>query len=97
MYGIKTCQIYISFTPPPLSGVNEKLRVALIDFTEAVEEKIEGRVLVKTRDPKVTDTEFDDRRPFFARLEPGAADRQPILKRPTRRAATGGTCPFIMF
>ncbi len=69
MYGIKTYQSYISSTPPPFSDVKDKLRVAVIYFTEAVEKveapyspesKEELRALVKKRNPDVTDSEFDE-------------------------------------
>ncbi len=68
MYGIKNYQAYISKSPPPFPGVNANLRVAQIFFTEAIESakepfplksKNELRALVKERNPKVTDEEFD--------------------------------------
>ncbi|MEX1012650.1 MAG: NAD-glutamate dehydrogenase domain-containing protein [Waddliaceae bacterium] len=68
MYGIKNYRAYISKSPPPFPGVSAKLRVAQIFFTEAIESAKEPlpqeltkelRALVKERNPKVTDEEFD--------------------------------------
>lgn len=68
MYGIKNYQCYVSSNPPPFPGVTSNLRIAIIYFTEAVEvidepfpvesrEKL--RAMVKERNPKLSDEEFD--------------------------------------
>lgn len=68
MYGIKNYQAYVSTAPPPFPGIKANLRIAQIFFTEAVEcveepflehEKDALRALVKQRNHKVTDEEFD--------------------------------------
>ena len=68
MYGIKTYQSYISSSPLPFIGIKDKLRIAVIYFTEAVEtieapyspeSKEELRALVKKRNPELKDAEFD--------------------------------------
>ena len=38
-YGIKNYQAYVSKEPPPFLGVDSHLRIAMIEFTEATEEK----------------------------------------------------------
>lgn len=68
MYGIKNYQAYISLTPPPFKDISANLRIASIYFTEAIEtvekpfpeesrEKL--RLLVKERNPHVSDEEFN--------------------------------------
>lgn len=66
-YGIKNYQTYISKNP--LKGSSKFLRIAMIYFTEAVEtvetpypleQKEKLRALVKERNPKLTDAEFDN-------------------------------------
>lgn len=68
MYGIKNYQTYISKGPPPIEGIQANLRVGIVYFTEAIESdkepypkerKEELRKLVKQRNPKVSDIEFD--------------------------------------
>lgn len=68
MYGIKNYQAYISTTPPPFPGVKSNLRIGIIYFTEAIEtvetpypkeSKEQLRVLVKERNPNLTDEEFE--------------------------------------
>ena len=68
MYGIKTYQSYISSSPLPFIRNKDKLRIAVIYFTEAVEtieapyspeSKEELRALVKKRNPELKDAEFD--------------------------------------
>lgn len=67
-YGIKNYQAYVSKTPPPFPGVTAKLRIATIYFTEAIEpvdasfsedNKKELRSLIKQKNPKLTDEEFE--------------------------------------
>lgn len=67
-YGIKTYQAFVSTTPPPFPGINSKLRIATIYFTEAFEttdfslskeSKEELRTLAKERIPQLSDNEFD--------------------------------------
>jgi glutamate dehydrogenase len=68
LYGIKNYATYISNSPPPFPGVNSNLRIATIFFTEALEiyeasptlpPDQEIRELVKQRNPKVSDEEFN--------------------------------------
>lgn len=68
LYGIKNYTTYVSNSPPPFSGVNANLRIATIFFTEALEiyeasptlpPDQEIRELVKQRNPKVTNEEFN--------------------------------------
>lgn len=68
MYGIRNYQTYVSKIPLPFTGGNTNLRIASILFTEAsgtssnpfpVKEKEELRALVKERNPKVSDEEFE--------------------------------------
>lgn len=68
MYGIKNYQTYISKAPPPIPGIEANLRVGIVYFTEAIEtdkepypqeRKEELRKLLKQRNDKVTDKEFD--------------------------------------
>lgn len=67
-HGIKDYQTFVSKSPPPFEGVETRLRIAVIYFTEAVEtvekeypleEKEKLRALVKARNPVVTNEEFD--------------------------------------
>ena len=67
-YGIKNYRAYVSKEPPPFEGVTQKLRVATIHFTEAVETKgipfpdkakVELRTRIKQRNTDMTDEEFD--------------------------------------
>lgn len=66
MYGIKNYETYISTIPFP--GTQSNLRIATIYFTEAIESAVtpypsemkeELRTLIKTRNPHLTDAEFD--------------------------------------
>lgn len=68
LFGIKNYQTFVSKTPPPFKGVTANLRIAFIHFTEASEEgskpypdedREELRALVKQRNPKLTNQEFD--------------------------------------
>ncbi len=67
-YGIKNYRAYVSVSPPPIPGANGNLRIGTIFFTEATqsteptlpEEQLEElRVLVKQRNPEVSDNEFE--------------------------------------
>lgn len=67
-YGIKNYQAYVSKESVPFPGVNSPLRIAIIDFTEALEtsekffpseSKAKVRDLLKNENPSLTDEEFD--------------------------------------
>lgn len=67
-YGIKNYQAHVSKEPLPFSGINARLRIATVDFTEASEstEKIFSdeakatlRALVRKENPALTDEEFE--------------------------------------
>lgn len=68
-YGIKNYQAYVSKEPAPFPGVTSRLRIATIDFTEAVdsaeknypeEYKKSLRSLIKKENPDLTDKEFEE-------------------------------------
>ena len=68
-YGIKNYQVYVSKKPAPFPGVNAPLRIATIDFTEAVEisektfseeNKILLRDQLREKAPEITEEKFDD-------------------------------------
>lgn len=68
MHGIKNYQAYVSTSPPPFPGVKANLRISQTFFTQAIEiveesfpekSKEELRALVKQRNPKVTDSEYE--------------------------------------
>lgn len=68
-YGIKNYQAYVSKEPAPFPGINSHLRIAAIDFTEAIETNEKNypselkeslRTLVKKEEPTLTDEEFED-------------------------------------
>lgn len=67
-YGIKNYQAYISKEPVPFPGVTSFLRIATMDFTEAMEtseknfsneSKMALRELLKKENPALTDEEFE--------------------------------------
>jgi glutamate dehydrogenase len=67
-YGIKNYQAYVSKEPVPFPGVTSFLRIATMDFTEAMEtneknfpseSKMALRGLLKKEDPALTDEEFE--------------------------------------
>jgi glutamate dehydrogenase len=67
-WGIKNYITFVSAGPPPIPGVTENLRIALIYFTEAVETHVmpiptmriaELHQRVHERNPEVTDEEFN--------------------------------------
>jgi len=67
-YGIKNYEAFVSNIPLPFPGITANLRIATIYFTEAIEtvekpypleSKEKLRVLVKERNPQLTDKEFD--------------------------------------
>jgi glutamate dehydrogenase len=68
-YGIKNYQVYVSKEPIPFPGINAHLRIATLEFTEAIEgieknfpqeAKEALRVLVKKENPHLTDDEFEE-------------------------------------
>lgn len=67
-YGIKNYQAYVSSSPLPFLSATQPLRIGTIFFTEAIElmekpypddARHELRLLMETRNPEVTDEEFD--------------------------------------
>lgn len=67
-YGIKNYQAYVSKEPVPFPGINSHLRIAAIDFTEAIETNEKNysneskeilRELLKKENPTLTDEEFE--------------------------------------
>lgn len=67
-YGIKNYQAYVSKEPVPFPGMTSHLRIATLDFTEAIEiseknfsleAKEALRALLKKENPMLTDEEFD--------------------------------------
>jgi glutamate dehydrogenase len=67
-YGIKNYQAYVSKEPVPFSGVTSHLRIATIDFTEALEtsektftseSKEALRALLKKEYPSLSDEDFE--------------------------------------
>lgn len=68
LYGIKYYCAHVSNEPPPIPGVDSKLRIVIIDFFEAKEsyvfpfsekEKMKLKGIVQERNPQVVDSEFD--------------------------------------
>lgn len=68
-YGIKNYQAYVSKEPVPFSGITSPLRIATMDFTEALEtgeknypfeSKKHLRVLLKKENPALTDEDFEN-------------------------------------
>lgn len=68
-YGIKNYQAYISKTPVPFPGINSHLRIATIDFTEAIETSEKSyspdskealHALLKKENSAFTDEEFEE-------------------------------------
>lgn len=68
LFGIREYRTFVSNEPPPFPGVRQNLRIGNLYFTEAgepLEEKLsterkeELLALVKARNPKVTDEEFE--------------------------------------
>lgn len=68
MYGIKNYQAFISLSPPPEPNIKTNLRIVIIYFTEAIEtietpfpqeDKERLRLLLKERNPQLTDEEFN--------------------------------------
>lgn len=68
-YGIKNYQAYVSKEPVPFPGINSHLRIATIDFTEAIETSEKNyplefketlSTLVKKENPTLTNEEFED-------------------------------------
>lgn len=105
MYGIKDYQVYISETPPPIAGVDAKLHVSVIYFTEAVEtaeapypqeSKEALRKLVAKRNPEMTDEEFDrligEMSTRFLRSQP--IDRLALAFEMFNRAKTRDNCQY---
>lgn len=67
-YGIKGYQAYVSNTPPPFSDAKANLRIAAINFTEAIEkdeepfpeeEKQQLKALAKAQNAELTDDAFN--------------------------------------
>ncbi len=67
-YGIKNYQAYVSKEPVPFPGLTAHLRIATIDFTEAIETSEKNfsleakeilRTLLKKENPLLTDKEFE--------------------------------------
>ncbi len=67
-YGIKNYQAYVSKEPVPFPGVTSHLRIATMDFTEAMETSEKNfpteskealRELLKKENPALTDEEFE--------------------------------------
>jgi glutamate dehydrogenase len=67
-YGIKNYQAYVSKEPVPFPGITSYLRIATLDFTEALEmseksfpdeSKNALRALLKKENPTLTDEEFE--------------------------------------
>jgi glutamate dehydrogenase len=67
LHGIKNYQAYVSNAPPPIPGITQKLRIAPIYFTQAIETidasypheaVLKLRSMLKVRNPAVTDDEF---------------------------------------
>ncbi len=68
-YGIKNYQAYVSKEPAPFPGISSPLRIATIDFTEAIESgeknltiqfKEQLKVLVKKENAEITDQDIDE-------------------------------------
>lgn len=68
-YGIKNYQAYVSKEPVPFPGIHAHLRIATIDFTEAIETSEKNysseskealRILLKKENPLLTDKEFEE-------------------------------------
>ena len=68
-YGIKNYQAYVSKEPVPFPGIQSHLRIATIDFTEALETSEKNyppeakdmlRSLLKKENPALTDEEFEE-------------------------------------
>lgn len=75
LYGIKNYQTYVSKSPAPFAGIQAPLRIATIDFTEAIE-PIESfpvelkntlRDLLKQENGEITDDEFEK---LLAKMSP---------------------------
>jgi glutamate dehydrogenase len=69
LYGIKNYQAYVSKTAAPFPGIQAPLRIATIDFTEALEsadksyspaQKTQLRQLLKQENPEISDQEFEE-------------------------------------
>ncbi len=68
LYGIKNYETFVSNTPPPISGIKSHLRIATLYFSEStepyekpfsIEAKEKLHLMVKERNPSLTDQEFD--------------------------------------
>ncbi len=105
MYGIKSYETFISEAPVPFPGVDKKLRIAMIYFTEAIdtiekpfplERKLELKKLVQERNPELTDEAFEDLisgiNTIFLRSLP--ADRTALALDMYFRAKTRDNCQY---
>lgn len=104
-FGIKNYQAYVSKVPAPFQGVSERLRIATIGFTEAIdaseknlpeEAKADIRQHVKTDNPEMTDQEFEEcitrmSARFLLALPP---ERRALAINLYRRAQTRDNCQF---
>lgn len=105
-YGIKNYQVFTSQTPPPIPGVEAKLHISMIQFTEAPETadaepypkecRDNLRKLVAQRNPEMTDDEFDrligEMSVRFLRSQP--LDRLALAFEMFTRAKTRDNCQY---